>query len=169
MTSLATTLPHPTIPPTARVITLVGAGLVSALVLTAGVRHVAIGSAAYAVLSIWLPLHLATAIPAVPLGAYVLLRRKGDRLHKLLGRIWAMLMMAAALSSFALTGMLGHIGPIHILSLLVITGIPRAIWAARQGRVAGHVRGMTIMYGSTVLAGLLAFLPGRMLGIWLFG
>jgi len=169
MTSLTATVPHPIISQTPRRLIVVGAGLVSALVVTAAVRHVAIGSGTYPMPSIWLPIHLATAVPAVPLGAYVLLRRKGDRVHKLLGRIWAMLMMVAALSSFALTGMLGHIGPIHILSLLVITGVPRAIWAARQGRIAGHVRGMTIMYGSTVLAGLFAFLPGRMLGVWLFG
>ena len=33
-------------------------------------------------------IHLATILPALLLGAYVLIRRKGDRRHKLLGKIW---------------------------------------------------------------------------------
>jgi uncharacterized membrane protein len=74
-----------------------------------------------------------------------------------------------ALSSFGLTGMFGHLGPIHILSLAVIVGVPRAIWLARSGNIRGHVRGMAILYGSTLLAALFAFLPGRVLGAWLFG
>jgi uncharacterized membrane protein len=169
MTSLA--LAPTSLPGSApRPLIAAGAGLVGGLLLVAAVRHLMIGSADVASPSAWLYFHVATAVPSIPLGAWVLLRRrKGDRLHKALGKLWAALMMAAALSSFGLTGMLGHIGPIHILSLMVIVGVPRAIVAAREGRIAGHVRGMTIMYGSTVLAGLFAFLPGRMLGQWLFG
>lgn len=159
----------PAIPSTVRGAIMTGAALVGLLVIGATGRHFAIGSPTTSIATIWLPLHLATAIPAIPLGAWVLLRRKGDWLHRLLGRIWAMLMLGAALTSFGLAGMFGRIGPIHILSLAVLIGVPRAVLAARRGRIRGHVRGMTIIYGSTVLAGLFAFLPGRMLGLWLFG
>ncbi|MDO6413872.1 DUF2306 domain-containing protein [Sphingomonas sp. BIUV-7] len=169
MTSLVAPMPYPTIPTTPRRLIALGAGLVSLLLISAAARHFALGSPTTDIATLWLPLHLATAIPAIPLGAWVLLRRKGDRLHKRLGRLWAVLMMLAALTSFGLTGMLGHLGPIHILSLMVVIGVPRAIRSARRGRIAGHVRGMTIVYGSTVLAGLFAFLPGLMLGLWLFG
>jgi uncharacterized membrane protein len=155
--------------PLPRPVLIAGAALVSALILTATARHLTIGAPTVADPSVWLPVHVAAAVPSIPLGAWVLLRRKGDRLHKLLGRIWAGLMMVAALSSFGLTGMLGHLGPIHILSVLVVVGVPRAIWAARSGRIQAHVRGMTIMFASTVAAGLFTFLPGRMLGMWLFG
>ncbi|WP_293968602.1 DUF2306 domain-containing protein [Sphingomonas sp.] len=175
MTSPATTaaapgaLPLPVVGPAARGLILAGALLVGLLVVTAGTRHFTIGSPTTSLSPIWLPLHLATAIPSIPLGAWVLLRRKGDRLHRLLGRIWAVLMLGAALTSFGLAGIFGHVGPIHILSLAVLVGIPRAVLAVRAGRIRSHVRGMTIMYGSVVLAALFAFLPGRMLGLWLFG
>lgn len=175
MTSLtaASSTPSPTIFPTIPrgVRWLIGAGAigVGSLLIAAATRHFAIGTPTTGNTSIWLPIHLAAAVPVVPLGAWVLLRRKGDRLHKLLGRIWAGLMMIVALSSFGLVGMFGHWGPIHILSLAVIIGMPRAVLAARRGYMRGHVRGMAIMYGSAVLAALFAFLPGRMLGMWLFG
>lgn len=170
MTSLATA-PNmiPTVSPGVRGLIGVGAGLASALIVAAMARHFATGSATPSAPSLWLPIHLGAAIPVVPLGAWVLLRRKGDRLHKLLGRIWATLMMVVALSSFGLTGMFGHLGPIHILSLSVIVGMPRAIWFARTGRIRAHVRGMAIMYGSSLAAALFAFVQGRVLGAWLFG
>jgi uncharacterized membrane protein len=103
------------------------------------------------------------------LGAYVLLHRKGDARHKLLGRVWAFLMLATALSSFGLTGLTGNYSPIHLLSILVLISLPRAIWDARRGRIARHRRTMTILYASLVVAGLFTFLPGRLFGIWLFG
>jgi uncharacterized membrane protein len=159
----------PAISPGVQGLIAVGAGVVNALIAAALMRHLATGSATPSAPTIWLPIHLGAAIPVVPLGAWVLLRRKGDRLHKLLGRVWATLMMVVALSSFGLTGMFGHLGPIHILSLAVIVGVPRAIWLARNGNIRGHVRGMAILYGSTLLAALFAFVPGRVLGAWLFG
>lgn len=45
-------------------------------------------------------IHAYAAIAALLLGAAVLFRRKGDRLHKLGGRIWVLLMVVVAISSF---------------------------------------------------------------------
>lgn len=118
---------------------------------------------------LWLMLHLATVIPAVPLGAYVLLQRKGDARHKMLGRIWGMLMLVTALSSFGLTGLTGNFSPIHLLSILVLVSLPRAIWDARRGRLAAHRRTMTVLYVSLLIAGFFTFSPGRVFGIWMFG
>ena len=53
--------------------------------------------------------HLFTAVPALPLGAYVLWRPKGDAPHKLMGRIWAGMMMVTAISSFWLQSLRGGI------------------------------------------------------------
>jgi uncharacterized membrane protein len=167
MTSPTEPMPNPYFTP--RALIAGGAIGVSGLVAAAAMRHLMLGSPTIVSPSLWLPLHLATAIPAIPLGGWVLLRRKGDKLHRLLGRIWAVLMMVAALTSFGLIGLFGHIGPIHILSVMVVVGVPRAVLAVRKGRIRAHVRGMTIMYGNTIVAGLFAFLPGRMLGLWLFG
>ena len=118
---------------------------------------------------LWLTLHLVSVIPALPLGAYVLLRRKGDARHRLLGRAWGVLMILAALSSFGLRGMTGGFGPIHLLSLLVLAMIPRGIVQARRHDIAGHRRTMSLTYLGLSIAGLFTLLPGRLLGSWLFG
>ena len=117
----------------------------------------------------WLALHLLSVVPALPLGGYVLMRRKGDARHRLLGRIWAGLMMVASLSSFGLHRVNGGVSPIHLLSILVLVSIPRAVVQARRGDIAGHRRTMALTYLGLSVAGLFTLLPGRLLGSWLFG
>src|SRR3712207_5983152 len=41
-------------------------------------------------------IHLATVLPALVLGPFILLRRKGDPMHRRLGTIWMGLMVATA-------------------------------------------------------------------------
>jgi uncharacterized membrane protein len=78
-------------------------------------------------------------------------------------------MLAAALTSFGVTELTGTLSPIHLLSLVTLVGIPRAIVAARRGRIAAHRRGMTIIYAALVIAGYFTLLPMRLIGGWLFG
>ena len=120
-------------------------------------------------LSPWMIVHLFAILPAIPLGAVMLWRRKGDRLHRRIGRIWAALMVIAAAASFGLHGITGHIGPIHILSAITLVGLPRAIWDARRGNVARHRRTMTIIYSALIVAGYFTLIPSRLLGHFLFG
>lgn len=160
-----TLLPHPR----ERLVLAAGAG-VGGLVLLAFARAVADGRALLAGrYDMWLALHLASVIPAIPIGAYVLLRRKGDRLHRVLGRTWVVLMVTAALSSFGLHGLTGGFSWIHILSIVVIVMIPRGIVQAVRRNIAGHRRTMTLTYLGLVGAGVFTLLPGRLLGFWLFG
>ena len=119
--------------------------------------------------SVWLFLHLAAVLPAIPIGAYVLVGRKGTRLHRRLGRIWAGLMMAGALSSFGLHSLMGHLSPIHLLSALTLLAVPYGVRSAMRGDIARHRRTMTRVYVGLIGAGLFAFVPGRLLGLWLFG
>jgi uncharacterized membrane protein len=142
------------------------AGLLMVLLAIAFGRHMTQPPVA---LSPWMVVHLSAILPALPLGAVMLLRRKGDRVHRLLGRIWAALMMVAAAASFGLHGMMAHLSPIHILSAITLIGIPRAIWDARHGRIARHRRTMMIVYASLVVAGYLTLIPTRLLGHFLFG
>ena len=118
-------------------------------------------------------IHIATVIPAVPLGGYVLLRKKGDKMHKLLGKIWAMLMMVTAISSFGLgslgTGLFGlGLSFIHIFSVVTLISIPMAIWRIRVGDVRGHFHAMQGPYIGLIIAGLFAFMPGRLMGSLIF-
>ena len=118
---------------------------------------------------IWLAIHLASVVPAIPVGAYVLLRRKGDLLHRTLGRVWGVMMMAAALSSFGLHGLTGGFSWIHILSIVVVVMIPRGVVQAMRHNIRAHRRTMMLTYLGLVGAGLFTLLPGRLLGSWLFG
>ncbi|MDF0752919.1 hypothetical protein NLU14_22090, partial [Marinobacter sp. 71-i] len=72
-----------------------GALLVGAAVL-AGATTIAVGRvllgltpSTYEMKQVAILVHLATVLPAIPLGLWVLLARKGDATHRMLGRIWA--------------------------------------------------------------------------------
>lgn len=119
--------------------------------------------------TIWLTVHLATVLPALPLGAVVLIRRKGDRTHRLLGRLWAVLMMVAAASSFGLHSLTGHLSWIHGLSAFTLAAIPRAVLLAMRGDIVRHRRAMSMVFLALVIAGCFTLLPGRLLGGWLYG
>ncbi len=112
-------------------------------------------------------IHIGTVLPALPLGAYVLLSRKGGRLHRVLGRIWAGLMVTTAISSF----WLGERGLsfIHIFSVMTLVSVPLAIYWIRRGDVERHRRTMTNVYIGLVVAGVFSFAPGRLLETWLLG
>ena len=114
-------------------------------------------------------LHLASVIPTVPLGAYVLLTRKGDARHRLLGRIWGVLMLITAITSFWVRSITGGISPIHLFSVLTLFSVPMAVWHIRRGNRIAHQRAMTFTYIGLIVAGLFALLPGRWIGNLLFG
>lgn len=118
--------------------------------------------------AIWV--HLATVIPAVPLGAWLLWRRvKGDAAHRIGGRLWVLLLIITAIDSFWIRALTGTIGPIHVFSVLVLVQIPRAIWFAKSGQTARHQGTMRGIYFGLIAAGLFAMVPGRTLWMLLFG
>jgi uncharacterized membrane protein len=120
-------------------------------------------------------LHLATVVPAFGIGAFQLLRRKGTPSHKLLGKIYMVLMLATALITLAMPAQVGpqflnHFGFIHTFSFLALFSIPIAYFAARRGDINVHRAAMISLYvGGILIAGAFAFSPGRMLHEWLFG
>jgi uncharacterized membrane protein len=119
--------------------------------------------------------HLVTVVPAFFLGALQFLRRKGTSIHKVLGKIYMILMMATGLITLAMPARVGpqllhHFGIIHVFSLLTLLNVPIAYFAVRQGSIKTHRAAMISLYiGGILIAGTLAFLPGRMLHNWLFG
>lgn len=117
-------------------------------------------------------IHAYAAIAAFVLGAVALFRRKGDRLHKLGGRIWVGLMAVVALSSFFIhtIRLWGPWSPIHLLSILTLVGLVRAIMLIRRRNVRQHAMLMKLIYaGGLVVAGLFTFVPGRIMHAVLFG
>lgn len=119
-------------------------------------------------------IHLITVLPALPLGAYILWAGKGTPAHKALGRIWAGLMLVTSVVSFWI-GQPGHgiagtgYSFIHIFSVVTLVSIPAGIAAARRGDIRRHQRAMTGPYIGLVIAGLFAFVSGRILGTLVFG
>jgi uncharacterized membrane protein len=101
----------------------------------------------------------------------MMLRRRGDRLHRQLGWVWVTAMLLTALSTFFIQAInQGSFSVIHILSLWTVIQVPRIVWNARNHRVEKHrsaVRGMVA--GALLIAGFFTFPFGRMLGSWLFG
>lgn len=114
--------------------------------------------------------HLGTMILALALTPVMLLRRRGDRLHRLLGRIWVAAMILTALISFTIRDSAdGSFSIIHILSVWTLIQVPLIWWTARTHRVDQHrssVRGM--VFGALLIAGFFTFPFNRMLGQFLF-
>lgn len=112
-------------------------------------------------------LHLAVALLALLLGAFVLFRRKGTQSHKLLGRLWAVLMLIAAVSSFFIQAR-GRFSLIHVLSVVILVVIPYGVYLARSRQMHKHRKTMIAAYLSLCIAGIFTLLPYRMLGQLVF-
>ena len=115
--------------------------------------------------------HLATILPALALTPVMLLRRRGDSLHRLLGKIWVAAMFLTAIVSFGVReSHHGGFSFIHLISAYVVLVAPLIWWTARNHQIVRHrrmVRGMVT--GALLIAGFFTFPFGRMLGAWLFG
>lgn len=116
-------------------------------------------------------IHLAAVLPAIPLGLYVLMTRKGGARHRMLGKIWMTLMAIGAISALFIRNLNGgSFSWIHIFVPLTLFVGYKAITAARAGRIVEHKRRLTGMFlGALLIPGLFSFLPGRLMAIWLWG
>lgn len=115
-------------------------------------------------------LHLATVMPALFIGTYLMVNSKGTPRHRALGKAYMSLLLVTAIVSLFLRAQvgpkfLGHFGYIHLLSFLTLYAVPMAYYSARTRNVRRHRRLMVLTYvGAIVIAGLFAFLtPGRVL------
>jgi uncharacterized membrane protein len=115
--------------------------------------------------------HVATVLPAAVLGAVLLARPKGTPAHRLLGKIWLLLMVATSFSTFFIHDLkvVGDFSPIHLLSVYVIVGSVPAIRAARRRDIRAHRAHVAGMYfGGIVVAGLFTLVPHRVMGAMIF-
>jgi uncharacterized membrane protein len=114
-------------------------------------------------------LHLFAALAALLVAILMLAGPKGTRAHRIVGWSWALLMMTTALSSFFIQSW-GSLSPIHILAGWTAFATPLGVWAARTHRVRLHQRMMTgLVVGGLAIAGVLTFIPGRLMWAIFFG
>jgi len=117
-------------------------------------------------------IHATAAVAAMLLGAVVLVRRKGTPVHKLLGRLYAALMLVVATSALFINEirLWGPFSPIHIFVVVTYVSVAVAVWRIRQGDVVGHRAAMVSLYfGALFLTGAFTLLPGRRMHDVLFG
>ena len=88
----------------------------------------------FASASFVIQIHAFGAIFALFLGLAILLLRKGTRAHFWAGRVWAATMLITSLSSFFISEspIIGPFGVIHLLSVITLIGLYRAVAAARR-------------------------------------
>lgn len=112
-------------------------------------------------------IHLATAIASVVVGGAMFLMKKGTPQHRLSGRVWVLLMAVTALVSFAIQTR-GHFTWIHVLSVVVLVMLVRAVMAIRKRNIRLHQRLVVGTYTGLLIAGMFALAPWRRLGylVW---
>lgn len=116
--------------------------------------------------SIAIQIHASTAMLALLLGPFALYRKRRDRLHRTIGYIWVSSMLITAISSFWITGirLVGPFSPIHLLSIWTFFAVYWAISAIRKRNRQAHQRILANLYWRGLcVAGVLSFLPGRMM------
>ncbi|SNZ20822.1 DUF2306 domain-containing protein [Cohaesibacter gelatinilyticus] len=119
-------------------------------------------------------LHLYSALGALLLGGLLFWIPKGTFAHRLMGRIWMMLMLVTALSAFGLSSgmMLGmYFSPLHGLAIYTLFMLWNAYRYVRAGHIGAHRKAVLGLYwGALVIPGTIAVLwPGRFLNQLVMG
>ena len=76
--------------------------------------------------------HLATALLSLGSGAFVLTRRKGTRLHRRVGWLYAAAMFSLNASALWIYRLTGTFGPFHVAALVSLATLVAGVWAARR-------------------------------------
>ena len=115
-------------------------------------------------------IHVATVLPCIPLGLYILLARKGTPRHRMLGKIWLLLMLITATSAIFIQST-GGFSPIHIFIPITFHAAWKTIATARKGDIAGHKKHLVLTYlTALMIPGIAAFaIPGRLMNVLLLG
>ena len=120
--------------------------------------------------SLAIQIHMLAATGAFFLGAYVLVRRKGTKAHKMAGRIFGLLMFATATTAVFIREINnGSLSWIHIFVPITFIGLYQVVSSIRKGNVKTHKRHVLTMYFAALLIpGAFAFMPGRTMWMLFF-
>jgi uncharacterized membrane protein len=96
--------------------------------------------------------HLLTVVPAFFIGGFLLLNRKGTRIHKQLGKLYLALMFSTGFITFFMSSpetgqkIFNHFGYLHIFTILVLYQVPTAYFSAKNGNIKVHRFHMILLY-----------------------
>ena len=116
--------------------------------------------------------HIALALAAVPVGLFILLSKKGTAQHKLVGRVWLVIMLIVSLSAILIHEIYpGRYSLIHLLIPWTIGSLIYSIWNIKRFKKTrqikyrqAHMYSMIGVYiGALLVAGAFTLLPGRFL------
>lgn len=97
--------------------------------------------------SVLIAIHAIAASYSLLFGAFQLLRRrKGGKLHKIIGRIWVAAMYLVCFTSFGIQTLNDGFSWLHGLSLLTIVTVSAGLWAAITRKIPAHKSFMTGSY-----------------------
>jgi uncharacterized membrane protein len=116
-------------------------------------------------------LHAFGAVFALTLGTAQMFLPKGHTAHIIMGWLWVAIMVMVAGSAFFIrNGAQGSLGPLHLFIPLTVFGLFGGLMGLYRKDARRHGRSMRGLYtGGLVLAGLIAFMPGRLMWQVVFG
>lgn len=115
-------------------------------------------------------LHVAAVLPAIPLGGWLMLARKGTPMHKRLGKVWLVLMLITATTAIFIQSS-GSFSWIHLFVPLTFHAAWKVMSTARKGDIKAHKAHLVRTYlTALMIPGIAAFAaPGRLMNVMLFG
>jgi len=121
-------------------------------------------------------IHVATVVPAFLIGTWqIFFSRKGAPYHRALGYVYLGLMTVTAVAALFIHSLMPRspffgMSPIHLFVPLTLFGVVGALRGAWTHNIAAHRGAMIGVYvGGILIAGSLAFLPGRIMHAVVFG
>ena len=121
--------------------------------------------------SLAVQIHIVVALLALVLGTAMMVRRKGTRSHRLIGKAFLALMLVVATTALFIRHINdGSFSWIHIFVPVTFFAAWEAVHYVRKGNIRGHKRAVTGLYfGALLIPGALSVLPGRTMWMILFG
>lgn len=115
------------------------------------------------------PIHFGTLAIALAITPVMLLRAKGDRMHRISGYIWVAAMVTTAIDTFFIRDINdGGFSLIHGLSVLTLLISWLIVASARRGDHVAHRKHVHgIVLGALLIAGFFTFMFDRLFAVWI--
>lgn len=121
--------------------------------------------------SLAVQIHIIVALLALGLGIAMLIRRKGTRSHKIIGKLFLGLMIVVASSALFIRHINdGSFSWIHIFVPVTFVAAWETVHYVRKGDIRRHKRAVHgLFFGALLIPGAFSFLPGRTMWMIVFG